>query len=317
MQIRNLDTFYWIATLRSFRGAAEKLNLTQPAISARIQMLEQDLGTPVFLRQTRNAELTPAGRQLLPFAEKYMRLEQDILAAFSGHARIEQTIRLGASETIVASWLPVFLSQLSQSHPGLSFDLMVDSTDNLRNALVARELDLAFLMGPVAEVSVTNTDLCAFEMIFAAAPQVASLHKSWSLRDIGAQTVLTFAQNTKPSRQIREMLAPQSRRAPAMTTSSSLGALIRLAGTGFGICAVPRAVIESELASGGLVELDTEVRLPPIAFTASFVSGSPISSLMNTLAQEATRFLSRNPIGGHVERALGPVPLSPDGSAIP
>ena len=296
MRIRNLDTFYWIATLQSFRAAADKLNLTQPAVSARIQMLEQDLGAPVFIRQNRNAELTPDGRRLLPFAQKQLALEQDILSAFSGQTGIKQTIRLGASETIVASWLPDYLSCLGQTRPGLSFDLMVDSTDSMRNALVARELDLAFLMGPVAEVSVTNRDLCAFGMVFAAAPEVATRHAHWSLADIAAETVLTFAADTKPSRQIRELLAKHSTTLPAMTTSSSLGALVRLASSGFGICAVPEKVIGPELDSGSLELLKTDAVLPPIAFTASYVSGSPASRLMEDLTKDAVAFLHENPL---------------------
>ena len=75
MRIRNLDTFYWIATLGSFRAAAEQLHLTQPAVTARIQMLEQDLGAEVFLKDTRKADLTAAGRTLLPYAEKLIELD--------------------------------------------------------------------------------------------------------------------------------------------------------------------------------------------------------------------------------------------------
>lgn len=298
MRIRNLDTFYWIATLHSFRGASEKLNLTQPAISARIHMLEQDLGAPVFLRQVRNAELTPEGRKLLPYAERYMALEQDILAAFTQHTAVEQTIRVGASETIVSTWLPDFLSELGAARPGLSFDLMVDSTDSLRNALVARELDLAFLMGPVAEVSVTNHDLCRYEMVFAAAPELNAHCDDWSLDAIANQTVLTFAQDTKPTRQIRALLAPHARGALDMTTSSSLGALIRLAVSGYGICAMPKAVIASELANAQLICLKTAQTLAPISFTASYVSGSPISGLMAAIAQEAHTFLEPNLLHG-------------------
>ena len=106
MKVRNLDTFYWIASLGSFRAASEKLNLTQPAISARIQVLEQDLGTEVFVREVRNAELTAEGRKLFQYAERLMNLEQDILSAFVETTTVEQTIRVGASETIVSTWLP-------------------------------------------------------------------------------------------------------------------------------------------------------------------------------------------------------------------
>lgn len=291
MRIRNIDTFYWIATLRSFRAAADHLNLTQPAISARIRQLEQDLGTTLFLREARNAELTPMGRRLVPYAERQMALEQDILAAFGATTTIAQTIRLGSSETIVSTWLPDFLNALGNTQKGLSFDLTVDSTDNLRNALVSREIDIAFLMGPVAEVSITNHDLCEYEMIFAASPDIARRHACWNESDLAGQTILTFALNTKPSRIIREMLAPYAQGALDMSTSSSLGALIRLAIAGYGVCAMPKAVIANELASGQLCALPTSFVLPQISFTASFVSGSLTSPLMKRLANDARAFL--------------------------
>lgn len=290
MKVRNLDTFYWIASLGSFRAAADHLHLTQPAISARIQVLEQDLGAEVFVREVRNAELTPEGRKLFAFAERFMDLEQAILSAFQDTTTIEQTIRVGASETIVSTWLPDFMGDFSQSRKGLSFDLRVDSTDNLRNALVSREIDLAFLMGPVAEVSITNHPICAYEMIFAALPEIARRHTLWTLREIAAEPVLTFATNTKPSRQLKEVLMKHSND-PRMTTSTSLGAIIRLARSGMGICAIPRAVIESELVSGELVALPTRVTLPAISFTASFVSGGPLSGLMQSISAGVLAFL--------------------------
>ena len=291
MRIRNLDTFYWIASLGSFRAAADMLNLSQPAVSARIQVLERDLGTEVFVRELKKAELTPAGRKLFGFAERLMGLEQDVLSAFADTANIEQTIRLGASETIVSSWLPDFMGELSQTRPNLSFDLRVDSTDNLRNALVAREIDLAILMGPVAEVSIENHELCAYEMVFAAAPELSELHDRWGLEEIAGQPVLTFATNTKPYRQIREMLAPYANGAPNMTTSTSLGAIVRLAMSGMGLCAVPKAVVRDELRNGGLVALKTDVVLPPISFTASHVSASPASGLTTEIIEHAIQFL--------------------------
>jgi len=292
MKIRNLDTFYWIASLGSFRAAAEKLNLTQPAISARIQVLENDLGVEVFLREVRNAELTRLGLILCDYAERQMKLEQDILSAFSDTTSIERTIRLGASETIVATWLPDFLTHLRTSYRGLSFELSVDATDNLRNALVGREIDLAFLMGPVAEVSITNQEICSYEMTFTATPDMASQRAEWTVADIAGQPILTFAGNTKPNRQIRELLSPHASMGLEMTTSTTLGALIRLAKSGLGICAIPKSVIAAERESGNLVELASAVELPPISFTSSFVSGSASSALLADICGAASAFLA-------------------------
>lgn len=291
MRVKNLDTVYWIASLGSFRAAAEKLHLTQPAISARIQVLEQSLGTELFVRELKKAELTPAGRKLFGYAERLVVLEQDVLSAFSDTSKIEQAIRVGASETIVTTWLPDFMGSLSQGRENLSFDLRVDSTDNLRNSLVSREIDLTFLMGPVAEASVANQEICKYEMIFAAHADLAGLHENWRLTDIAQHPVLTFASNTKPSRQIREMLAPLCDGAPNTITSASLGPIIRLATSGMGICAVPRAVIDKELRAGTLVALASSVQLPAISFTASYVSASPIAGLISEIIGEVVEFL--------------------------
>lgn len=221
-----------------------------------------------------------------------MSLEQNVLDAFTNTTRIEQKIRLGSSETIVSTWLPDFLNQLRTSQQRLSFDLRVDSTDNLRNSLIAREIDIAFLMGPIAEVSVTNREVCEFEMVFAASPDITALHAVWDINHIASQKVLTFAQNTRPSRHLRELLTPHVQGTLDLTTSSSLGALVRLAKSGFGICAVPKAVIANELASGELEGLNTTFQLPSISFTASYISASPISNLMSDIADKVAGFLA-------------------------
>lgn len=287
-----MDTFYWIATLGSFRAAAEQLHLTQPAVTARIQVLEQDLGAEVFLKDTRKADLTAAGRTLLPYAEKLIELDQSVIGLFSNSTSVEQTVRLGSSETIVGSWLPEFLAHYAKSQPNLSFDLSVDATDNLRNALVAREIDLAFLMGPIAEASIENTPLCEYQMVFAAIPQVANRNRVWTLSDLAQESILTFSSNTRPHREIKELLKPFVMGKLKLTGSASLGALVRLALSGFGICAVPKAIVNSELVKGELVELNTNFDLPSISFTASHVSGLATDGFVKEISLSAAGFLA-------------------------
>lgn len=292
MKMRNLDTFYWVTQLGSFRAAAEHLHLTQPAITARIQALEQDLGTDVLVRDTRNADLTAAGRKLLPYAEKLMELDQAVIGAFSNTTTVEQTVRLGSSETIVGSWLPDFLAHYAKSRPNLSFDLTVDATNNLRNSLVSREIDLAFLMGPIAEASIENVALCEYEMVFSATPKITTQKKIWTLNDLAQESILTFSGNTRPYRQIKELLKPFINGELKITSSASLGAIVRLALAGYGICALPKAIVNSEISRGVLVELKTNFDLPPISFTASHVAGLATSGLMNEISTSAAGFLS-------------------------
>ena len=161
----------------------------------------------------------------------------------------------------------------------------------LRNSLVSREIDLAFLMGPVAEASIENVALCEYEMVFSATPSIARRKKIWTLEDLANESILTFSGNTRPYRQIKELLQPFVPGELKITSSASIGAIVRLAVTGYGICALPKAIMSSEISRGDLVELKTNFDLPPISFTASHVSGLATSSFMNEISTSAAGFL--------------------------
>lgn len=291
LKVRNIDTFYWVATLGSFRSAAKHLNLTQPAVSARIQILEQDLGVEVFQRDVRNAALTLAGRKLFPYAEKMMALDQQILDNFSETTRIVLTIRLGAAETIAFSWLPDFLAYVGKVIPGIAFELTVDTTNNLRNALLARDIDLALLMGPVSEASIKNQPICGYEMIFAATPAIACKHDLWNINDIAAQRLLTFSRSSRPGKEIQTLLSSSCEGPLNISTSTSIGALRELVCAGYGICALPKIIVSEDLKNGTLMELDSDVVLKDISFTASYVENAPTRSIVETITSHLYDYL--------------------------
>ncbi len=291
LKVRNIDTFYWVATLGSFRSASKHLHLTQPAVSARIQILEQDLGVEVFQRDVRNATLTPAGRKLFPYAEKLMALDQQILDSFSETTRIIQTIRLGAAETIACSWLPDFLAYVGKVIPGIAFELSVDTTNNLRNALLARDADLAFLMGPVSEASISNQPICGYEMIFAATKAIASEHERWHISDLAAHRLLTFSRSSRPGKEIQTLLSSSHEGPLNISTSTSIGALRELTCAGYGICALPKIIVHDELKDGRLVELNTDVVLKDLSFTASYVESAPTRSIVETITSHLNDYL--------------------------
>ncbi|MGO7425308.1 LysR family transcriptional regulator, partial [Rhizobium ruizarguesonis] len=81
VDFKALETVLWIAQLESFRAAAEKLNTTQPAISVRVAQLEEELGTQLFDRSSRTLSVTPAGRQVLTYADRLLRLRAELLHA--------------------------------------------------------------------------------------------------------------------------------------------------------------------------------------------------------------------------------------------
>src|SRR5262245_59039711 len=104
MRHKPIETFYWVATIGNFHSAAERLNTTQPAISARIRALEQELGVELFDRTARSAKLNSAGRRFLAYAERFMALTNEIEQNFMSRDNVSRIVRIGVSETIANTW---------------------------------------------------------------------------------------------------------------------------------------------------------------------------------------------------------------------
>src|SRR6202045_3103028 len=109
VDFKMLETFMWVANLRSFRGAAEKLNTTQPAVSMRIAQLEDALGVRLLERDRRLVAPTQKGQEMLRYAERLVRLRAEMIEAVGDRSTMRGLVRLGVSETIVHTWLPTLI----------------------------------------------------------------------------------------------------------------------------------------------------------------------------------------------------------------
>jgi DNA-binding transcriptional LysR family regulator len=279
MTFDQIKTFLWVARLGGFRKAAERLNLSQPAVSTRISNLEQELRVPLFERGPGELVLTKHGTLLLSYAEQMLFVEEEIKQRVANPAETEGLFRVGASETVAQAWLPDFLKAFSQQYPRVNVDLTVDISLNLRAELLERKLDLAFLMGPVSEYSVENVALPPFDLHWYRAtsnPQT----------DLGEIPVISYSSKTRP---YRELISELSRRVgPQLRVyaSASLSASLKMIAAGIAVGPYPRALANDYLESGQIVEFDPGFRLQPLAFTASYLS-EPRSFLTETSAEIA------------------------------
>lgn len=288
MNLRNLETFVWVATLGSFTAAGDRLGATQPAISGRIAALEAELGVKLFDRVARRAQLTPAGHDLLPRAEQMMALAAEIEASAGGGETLRGNVRLGTSETLAHTWIPDLLRRLHGDYPDISVEIHVDLSVNLRDQLVARELDIAFLMGPVSEPSMKNAPLCAYDMAWVASPDFVLPAKRLTLEHLAELPIITFLRQTRPHLEIREALSRPGLPPPRISGSSSVATVIRLAEDGAGLIAVPRVLVESQLRDGVLKEIRTDLTVSALEFTCTFPATptNPRTQVISALAAE-------------------------------
>ncbi|MBV9753520.1 MAG: LysR family transcriptional regulator [Hyphomicrobiales bacterium] len=152
--LKQIETFVWLAALKNFRRVAEQMNTTQPNISSRISSFEEALNLRLFERDAGSVVLTDQGQSVLPLAERTLQAVQALLQA-GDTTREQAVLRLGVAETVAQTWLHRFLKEISRRLPNVIVELTVDLTVNLQRNLLERTLDLAFLNGPISELSVT------------------------------------------------------------------------------------------------------------------------------------------------------------------
>ncbi|MGL5447244.1 MAG: LysR family transcriptional regulator [Rhabdaerophilum sp.] len=286
LDLRSLEVFYWVSNLGSFRGAAAKLNTTQPAISQRILQLESQTGDRLLDRSTRSVVTTMKGRSLLEYAERILRLHAEMTEKLVEKHQFSGVLRLGVSETIVQTWLQPFIERLDVLYPQLQLEIDVDNSKNLRDRLVAHELDLAFLLGPISAPSVNNLPLSAFPLAFLASPSLQLSAEPVSLATLAAFPIITFARQTRPYMDLSAALKEQDLSHVRIHASASLAPVVRMAIRGMGIALMPRAIVADEIAAGRLVEIRTSTDLPGLNFTASWAA-SPNTVLVETIAKLA------------------------------
>lgn len=285
MNYKRLETFVWVASLGNFRKAAERLHTTQPAISARIAGLEEELGVKLFEREGGSSPiiLTSKGKELLPYVEKILyqteqlRKRAGLSKAYSG------VLRLGVSETIVNTWLPDFLSRLHKDMPNLDVEMTVDISANLTTSIKDRTLDLGLLMGPISEPNIVNRALCTFSLSWVASPKLDLPDRLLYLEELAKWPIITYARATKPyveiNQKFRELDGPPAH----FFASTSLAACRSLAIDAVGIATLPNIMITKELEAGNLRKIRAVWTPNDLTFTASY-SDEPF----NPLAEVAT-----------------------------
>ncbi len=295
MNLKQLETFLLVATLGNFRKAAERLFTTQPAVSTRIASLENELGVRLFERSPGSVRLTAKGQELLPYAEKVLRSAENLRERAGDTSSISGVLRLGVSETIVHTLLPLFLARLHEAFPKVAVDLTVDITLNLRNELVARSLDLAFLMGPVSESSIANYHLCTFPLVWAASPKLdLPKRKRLGEADLVRFPIITYARHTRPFAEVQTRLREAAEDPPRIFASTSLAACLRMTLDGIGIGTLPLHMIEKELAAGSLRKISCTWVPSDLGFTASYPV-EPWSPLVEQAALLAQKVASQPP----------------------
>jgi DNA-binding transcriptional LysR family regulator len=261
-RLDQLEALLWISKLGSFRSAARKLRLSQPAVSSRIRELESQLGISLLDRSRHRPRVTAEGLEVLRHAEQMIGLAENFRTRFGARDRLPKSIRMGAADSFALTYLSPLLARLAELHPGTHIDLEVGFSTHLDRKLQAGELDIAFLTAPTANSSVSVEPLLTLEVAWLASPKLELHGRRLGPADLFQRPIIT---NPGPSHlysTIHEWFAGAGLVPQRLNTCTSLTIVAKLTADGIGISALPPALVRRELARSQLVRLTTAPELP-------------------------------------------------------
>jgi DNA-binding transcriptional LysR family regulator len=288
MNLSFVEAFYWVATLKSVSRAAEKLFLTQSAMSARIAVLEEELKTPLLDRRDRHFRLTPAGTRFLADAERLLMLWRDIKTGLGSGTQRAVSLRLGAIESVLHSWLIPWIERLRGEQPGLELELMVEPTPVLLELMRRGAHDLVLAAQPVHAEGVHTRALPSMPMVFVG-QRARHKQRKYTLAQLAGEELLTFQRGSQPHVALLDLLRGAGIEAARVHTISSVSAMVRLVAGGFGVATLPHAAIERLAATEGLRPLPCDTELVPLPLHASW-RADPTSNVINAIVESAAAF---------------------------
>ncbi|HEY8337665.1 MAG TPA: LysR family transcriptional regulator [Tardiphaga sp.] len=291
MDSRNLETLLWVARLGGIGAAAQHLNLTQPAITRRIQELERELGAKVLRRQGRNVVPTPLGHICLGNAERILSEVATMRVAASGTPAVG-TIRVGVVESIALSWFQNLLTRIEERYPKVQLEIDVDLSSRLATKLSRRQIDIALLPGPIQLPGVVKVPLGSCAMKWLGHPRLGQDGRDMTPADLARLPIISMPQDANAYYSIVNWFE-EARVTPGLVhRCNSFSVVASLVRRGVGVSLLPPDLFADDLESGSLKILIEEPKAFKVDYSAAYLPGIDLSILpeVATLAREESWF---------------------------
>jgi DNA-binding transcriptional LysR family regulator len=283
MELSDLAIFRAVVETGGITRAAENLHRVQSSVTTRIRQLEEKLEVDLFVRQGKKLSLSPAGRALLPYANRLLALADEAKQALRDD-RPRGPFALGAMESTAAVRLPAPLSRFVRDYPELKLTLNTGNPQQLTAALLAGKLDAALVSGALPDGAFERTRIFAEELVIVASAGHAPLRgKNAPLPPV----ILTFETGC-PHRARLEKWYAQRNSAPGQVIEiSSYHAMLGCVVVGMGISLVPRSVLatfpERKRLSVHALPKGEDLAYTDLIWRKEAVSANTITALVKAL----------------------------------
>ncbi len=263
MDTRQLAAFCAVVELRSFSQAADRLGVTQPAVSLQIRALEKRLGSQLVDRSGRRVEPTEAGRRLYRGAQRLLQLEELLLEEIDAESDGELTgeLSIGASTGPAAIVVPLLLCEFQRAHPALRVALEVHDTQTVVERVADRELELGIVGAARRRRSVRFEPFMRDQVILACPPEHRFAGRTVTVDELASEPLIVMQEGAGVRQVVEDALKPLGTKLRHLDVRLELGlqeSVRSAVQAGYGVSFISRAAVESELAAGTIAEARVE-----------------------------------------------------------
>jgi DNA-binding transcriptional LysR family regulator len=288
---KQLETLLWVARLGGVGAAAQHLNVTQPAVTRRIQELERELGAKVLRREGRHVVPTAVGQSCLGGAERILSEVAAMRGVASGKAAVG-TIRVGVVESIALTWFQNFLGRIEQRYPRVQMEIDVDLSNRLVTKLGRRRIDIALVPGSVQVPRVARISLGDCTMKWLGHPRLCPKGREMKAADLAELPVIGLPQEANAYHSIINWFEAAQVTPGLMHCCNSFSVVAMLVRRGVGISLLPPDLFAPDLEAGMLKILIEEPAVPKVEYSAVYLPAGAASILpeLAAIAREESWF---------------------------
>ena len=255
MDTKQLSAFCAVVEKRSFSLAAERLGVTQPAVSLQIRALEKRLGQQLLDRSGRRVEPTEAGLRLYASAQRLLQLEEQLLEelASDDEGLVAGTLELGASTGPGGSVVPVLLCQFQARYPDVHVRLTVSDTQTIVAQVADRALELGIVGAGRRHRGVIFEPFFRDEVVLAVPASHPFAGKTVSLEELRTEPLIVMQEGAGVRQVIEDELRKAGTRLRDLDVQLELGLQESVRSAvlaGHGMTFISRLAIEADLATG-------------------------------------------------------------------
>lgn len=247
VQFQQLASFVAVARNRHFTQAADQLGVAQPTLSKQIRVLENSVGTALFVRDRAGISLTSAGEALLPHAERILIDVETAQRAVHEVAGLRRgRVRLGATPSVCDGLLPDVLTSFHAAHPDIELEVREAGSPLLTRDLLRGRLDLALVIVPLRlETTELETTPVMRERLVLAAPIGSALPDEVDVADLRDLPLVMFREGYD-LREVTMRACQQAGFTPHLAVEGGeMSAVLRFVEAGLGHAVVPEMVMAS------------------------------------------------------------------------